>query len=308
MTDPSPKKSGQIKEKIGEWLNSEGYPLEFKTARAFREAGFHIRQGMHARDNQGTAREIDVLAEYTLRTNPGFVRISHTIECKWSNDKPWVVFTSEDAQVASSACINQTMANPLGRAILWCLAGDTTLKNSSIFETPDRPGFAGRQCFSKQDLFYNAMQSIITSSTTLMDNFNHPIHRRNKGFPDAAWIILPCIVIEGELFEVFQAEGADGLEIQPADRIRIHWRGAEARSHITHVDIIRASHLPTFAKQRRAEVDKITNTICISKQNIEECIRESSLDKLNITEGARGTLGLPPLLQEVKERTKKEPK
>src|SRR5262245_57945867 len=65
-----------------------------RSAAAFRQAGFEVRQSCHYLDpetNQG--REIDVLA-----TDPdylGVVEIHFVIECK-ATKKPWVLLASDD--------------------------------------------------------------------------------------------------------------------------------------------------------------------------------------------------------------------
>jgi hypothetical protein len=73
--------------KVKEWLEKQGFLLEMKTAAAFRDAGFEVRQSSHYVDpDTGKSREIDVLAR-----DPdflGIVDIQFTIECKASK-KPW---------------------------------------------------------------------------------------------------------------------------------------------------------------------------------------------------------------------------
>ncbi|GHG91428.1 hypothetical protein GCM10012319_52260 [Comamonas sp. KCTC 72670] len=311
MTDtasPPSKPTHGIKTKVLEWLNTEGYPLEFKTARAFEGAGFHVRQGIHVRNElTGVVREIDVEADITLETKTGLLRIIHPIECKWSNDKPWVSFTSKSARIGPGACINQTMATPLGAAMLWCLAGNKTLQATSLFEAPSRPGFSGKQCFSKNDLFYSAMQSITTNTDTLLKSYDRPAHKNKYGFSDHVCIAFPCIVVEGELFEVFHPKNSNDLDAEPVNHIRIHWRGAEARRGFTHIDIIRASYASDFSKKRAKEIREIAHILHDSKLNIEQCQEAGSLNSLRVENTARGTIGLPPLLYAIKLAEQEQP-
>ena len=51
-----------LKGKVEEWLASEGYPLEFRTALAFRKHRFAVQQGAYAKGSEDHLREIDVLA------------------------------------------------------------------------------------------------------------------------------------------------------------------------------------------------------------------------------------------------------
>jgi hypothetical protein len=75
-------------------MTRSGYPLEYEAARAFREAGFQIHQGLHYASSSGAAkrREIDVLAVRELSARPRPVRTTAlwVIECKVAQ-APWVV-------------------------------------------------------------------------------------------------------------------------------------------------------------------------------------------------------------------------
>lgn len=42
--------SEQLEKKIEEWLEKQGYPLETRVARAFRNAGFNVVQSDYYRD------------------------------------------------------------------------------------------------------------------------------------------------------------------------------------------------------------------------------------------------------------------
>ena len=83
--------------------------------------------------------------------------MSHVVECKWSEKKPWVLFSAPEL-MAPSACVAQTIASELGTSILWVAAGDSRLHALDLFQTPARPGFNGRQALSTGgDLFFQAM-------------------------------------------------------------------------------------------------------------------------------------------------------
>jgi hypothetical protein len=168
MPDPS----SDLQQRIAEWLRSEGYPLEFRAANDMFKLGFSVRQGYYVKDPKvGMSREIDVLAEHTLHKE--CIRIYYVIECKWSVDKPWVVFTSPRTTMSQAACINHAIASILGKAIVWVIAGDSDLANTALFATPERGGFGGRQVFGKSnDLFYSSVQSVITNSTWLVREYD----------------------------------------------------------------------------------------------------------------------------------------
>jgi hypothetical protein len=70
------------------------HPLEHETARQLRIAGFYAEQGRHYTDplDPTTNRETDVVAMAALTSD--VARIILVVECKVSDDRPWVVLTS----------------------------------------------------------------------------------------------------------------------------------------------------------------------------------------------------------------------
>src|SRR5215475_11683225 len=103
MDDPG--KESNIETRILTWLSAEGYPLEFATAQAFRKANFHVRQGYYIQHQPGgPPREIDVVASITHSRHDMLIRVEHAIECKWSDNKPWVLFCG-DGGMTTAACV-----------------------------------------------------------------------------------------------------------------------------------------------------------------------------------------------------------
>ena len=91
-----------LDEKVKRWVEKEGYPLEFSTAHKFKKRRFSVEQSYFAKDENGKAREVDVLATANVPIGRSFLRIKHVVECKWSKDKPWVLFKDEKR----FACMN----------------------------------------------------------------------------------------------------------------------------------------------------------------------------------------------------------
>ncbi len=154
-----------MEQKILEWLSKEGYPLEFQVANIFRATGFHTFQGQYVTDFKSSApREIDVVTRTDANYEDSFIRINYLVECKWTANKPWVIFSDSNSSITPEACIAQSIGTKLAESILWLLASDKTTQKLSIFHTPDRPGFNGRQAFSSQnDLVYSTLQSIMSA-------------------------------------------------------------------------------------------------------------------------------------------------
>ena len=121
---------GPLDEKVAAWLQKEGYPLEFDTARAFQRAGFTVLQSEYTEPRPDRPRrEVDVVAHISQR-NEQLLRAEHVIECKWSGDKPWVFF-----------CGGGGMTTAARRSSLWTVAAAATQPvTKQTAKTVRRPG------------------------------------------------------------------------------------------------------------------------------------------------------------------------
>jgi hypothetical protein len=300
MNNPQ-KSPDDLQTKVQAWLDQEGYPLEFAAAAVFRRHGFQVRQGTYVRvDDEEKAREIDVVA-YKDAGGDALIRIYHVVECKWSKDKPWVVFTGSGS-MASAACITQTISSLLGSAIVWTQAGLEQLHGMNLFTTPRRAGFNGRQAFSKgNDEFYNAMSSVSSLSTLLVENYDD--EKRARGIlPKSAVLAFPVIVVDGRLFEAYFDSAENKLKLEESQCLRCHWRGAPAwRLHAT-IDIVTFDYLRQVCGETKGRGPTVTGD-CRDNQASDRDVfcTGLSLDTLPITEGPRGVVGLHRLLREVLE-------
>lgn len=293
------KEQQNIEDNLLKWLNEEGYPLEFETAKIFASYGFSTFQGQYITDYKTkTPREIDVIAKVTRDVDKSFLRISHAVECKWSEDKPWIVFTDQSARITPGACIAQSIATKLMDAILWYLAGDKDVQNLDLFKTPTRPGFNGRQAFSKQsDLVYSALQSVVSASYSKMNDYEK-YHKKPEDSISFGVFVRPLIVIKGRLFESFYDHSDGKMGIKEQNKIRLYWRGAEAWNLHSTIDIVTINHLPQYVKKLGAELDYLIGKMAGSFVSIKECIESKSLTPMaGIKSTPRGIIGLPPLLR-----------
>jgi len=163
-----------LKSKVEKWINSEGLSLEYFTSLAFMKMKFRTLQSEFVDDN-GTPREIDVLAYKDYNIDDTLLRLSCVLECKWSKDKPWIIFTSENSKMAPSASVAQSLGNETGSALLWLLAGEEKLYETKLYDK-EICGFSGRQSFSKDsDLFYSTIQSTINKTIIDLNEYNKKI-------------------------------------------------------------------------------------------------------------------------------------
>jgi hypothetical protein len=298
--DPQPARERNLEQKVGDWLAREGYPLEFLAANIFKAAGFAVRQGYHVRDESAhTVREVDVLASATAEVGDSLLRIYHVLECKYSRDKPWVVFTS-DQPIAPSACVAQTFGTMAGQALLWALAGHQEIQGLSYFATPGEPGFGGRQALSdNRDIFYDALQAVVSKATAVMRQYDNPY----GGIQDAleiAAIAFPLIVVDGRLFSAAFNERTKEMDLAEVEVMRLHWRGAASwRMHAT-IDIVTSTYLTRLAAQRYKELDVLIPSMHKCLSQLQRCLVERTLDPLEVFGGAKDSLGLPLLLSQMK--------
>lgn len=285
-----------LKSNVEEWLSKEGYSLEFSTANVFRRAGFKVSQGQYVRDSVAdTARDIDVSARRDRHTENVILRIENVVECKWSKDRPWVIFSSNDP-IPSSACIAQTIGSDLGQNLLWLSSNDPFLHGTNHFYTPERPGFSGRQALnSGKDLFYSAMQSVTSTASLLAKQYDF-IPVPPFTLPKLAVIVFPVIVVQGQLFEAFYDEGNEKVILEQVGRMRLHWRGSESYVLNATVDIVSADDLDAFANERASEVTKVLDSLEGSFNLIDECYKTHSLNPIKELKKT----SLPPLLNIIK--------
>jgi hypothetical protein len=288
-----------LKVKVLEWMEGEGYPVEFQTAQVLRECGYGVTQGSHYQADSDEPREIDVIGELHAENNDLFVRVSNYVECKWSKDHPWVVFSSQHAAIAPSACISQSQGNDVGCAVLWALAGDPELHALGVFSAPRRVGFGGRQAFAKgKDQFYAAIQGAVGATQAALEE------RSDLGLDRAvryAEIGFPVVAIEGELFEAFWDEARQGMRVERRDRLRLHWQGSSAWPMRASADVVTMKALPSFFRTRQEEIDRLLPKMLACVAEMRECIRTRSMKPLTVTKGARGYTGLPEFLRRVRQ-------
>jgi hypothetical protein len=289
-----------LKEQIGRWLGEQGYPLEFATAATFKKSGFRVMQGFHVdEEDNDLPREVDVIAEINLHYgDQDLIRIEHVVECKWSVEKPWVVFCS-DGSIMPDACIAQTIGSKAARTALWARAGDPELHKLGIFATPDVPGFGGRQAFTTgRDLFYEAMKSIVTIAHARAKSYDGyaqtPVQHLHL-----ASVVIPVVVVRGRLFTARYDDIVGRLVLDECDSTRLHWRGsAKWRLHAT-VDVVTENALSRFVETRKRESLVLGQFLCTWLGDLKEATLRGKVESWEIIKGARGVRGRPPLLKDL---------
>jgi hypothetical protein len=187
-----------LEDKIRSWLDEQGYPLEMRVARAFRQAGFRVFQSDYYRDPQtDNPREIDVVAYADAHIDDLLLRIQFIIECKSSRSKPWLVFCSPDVGLAAPARVAQRTASKAGSFALTKLAQRKDIQALTLFQVFDIPAYAATQCFTTgSDVVYTALTGLGAAIAARAKQADEAV-RRGQRF---CTVLFPLLVIEGRLF------------------------------------------------------------------------------------------------------------
>jgi hypothetical protein len=192
--------------KVEKWLARQGYPLELRVGRVLSGAGWNVQHSRYYRDLRSTKmRELDIFASRFHDPGKGkpLVGLALAIECKRSPDKPWVVLSSP-----------QRMGEELFPSIV--VVGEVATQAVNTFtELTKRAGRfrllqSGarrghgmvRVSFNDHARAPNAAYAALQTVTSATAAFAKDV----DGFPlepRFVQIILPVIVFDGALFELF---------------------------------------------------------------------------------------------------------
>jgi hypothetical protein len=293
-----------ILEKVKDWLQSEGYPLEFRTAHTFQAEGIDALQGLYVRESENSPpREVDVLARMRFSADRIHFEVGIVVECKWSRDKPWVIFTASRTTMAASACVAQTIGSSLGEAVMHCLAASANLQSLDLFSSRERNGFGGRRAFAKEkdaDHFYSTVQAVVSKASGYA--YDADENRKTSEMPRWGRVAFPMIVLDGELFEAYYDPNSNDVQLKEVDSVRLHWRGSDIPTQwISTVDVVRFEKLKPLVAKRKIEIVKFGAEVESILPKFVECYKTTSVMPLDLgnARAARGYTGLPTLLREL---------
>ena len=234
--------------KVRDWLRTQGYPLEYETARVLRAVGFRTIQGWSYRDEDETgmvkAREIDVLASLD-GSEPrddadARARFSIAVECKYMT-APWVVLTTA----------HPPDWTPVMSHWMESLIRDANVSLVEAFPLPPAVGFSVKTTAGKDAARESLMQATNAASAAVV--------RGPYGGAPPEWT-MPLVVVRGDLFTLgYDNRGREALAEVPW--CRLVWHGADAISFPTVVDVVTRSHLRIYARELRKTAGTVIRTI-----------------------------------------------
>ena len=244
----SKMKTKELTEKIRDWLETQGYPLEMKVASALRKVGFNVMQSQYYIDPEtDVPREIDIIAyKNDVR---GECEISFLIECKVSKKKPWLLFSSEEAlqrniffnfAVLSESAINNllNLNKEITHQIPW-------------MRKRGRIAYGLTQAFTSGDDYpYKASLNVLKAAVSKKLEF-----KKSKSFTPIN-VFFPVIIMDGEIFECFLDDNAK-VNIEKINEAFYLSDLTIANEFATCIHIISAEKLEYFAEQAKNVADKL---------------------------------------------------
>ncbi|HYX71478.1 MAG TPA: hypothetical protein VE732_01800 [Nitrososphaera sp.] len=230
--------NSDLQARLKEWLMTQGYPLEMRTAQIFHRRGWFFHHSRYYKDPiMGKEREIDLIAFYDDPARTNRIHGHFVIECKWTPKKPWVLFTAARHSLNS---IGHFSSTPMTRTAAQAVKD---LDPKDILEFPlfsgVEEGYSIVQAFSNSvavDAAYSAVQSAVSAA----DYFAHRMSEKTKH----RIIYVPTIILDGELFRC-SLTNEGGVLVEQADiGFLIHKTTADEMNRGVH--IVRESALLKF--------------------------------------------------------------
>ena len=229
--------------KVREWLETQGFSLEMRTASAFRTAGFQVRQSSYYVDSEtGKAREIDVLAIHP--DIYGVIDIQFIVECK-SSSKPWVLICSPHTLVGYNRLFALAALSRTARHALSDRESLTRLGKLPWYRKEGLIGYSLRQAFSDVDIAYAAAIGTTKACADFVG--------KTKGSRESLAFAFPVVVIDGPLIRCFLAENGD-VQLEEVEEGEFLFSGHELGACIR---VVTAARLSAFALEAKSVADEL---------------------------------------------------
>jgi hypothetical protein len=238
------------------WLTEQGFPLEMRTAKTFRNAGFEVKQApLYADDEAGKWREIDLIAlspDYV-----GLTQIAFTIECK-SSKKPWILFSSGETlgmNVFWTYCLMNQNARKIMASVGWNDVSDDGLEPGAVFKRfrwlkkNADVAFTFRQAFSDKDTAYTALVSSIKAASHLM-------RAEHDGGVTHFRFVFPMVVVDSPLLLCKLGETGEP-ELTQVNSGEILFTNPDRNEDVTCIRIVTIDALPEVLTEAISEIKQL---------------------------------------------------
>jgi hypothetical protein len=256
-------------DKVREWVMGQGYPLEMRTAKAFRAGNFEVHQSeIYFDEDAGKTREIDLIA--IAPDMMGLTRITFVVECK-SSKKPWVIFSSNQATAGMNISFSYAVMSKTAREALIDIAGSDPDNSKDPFDfalfgrlkwlRKDRHiGYSFRQAFSESD---NAYAALVSAMRAACHPINKPVERKVPHFQ----IVFPVIVIDSPLVHCYLDESNE-MQLEQIDSGEVIFTAPDQERMTTCIRVVTADWLPQFVTEAAKEVEQIRSELLPKERKV----------------------------------------
>lgn len=235
-----------LKKQIETWINSEGYPLEYKAYSALKSQIPSTDLGSYIESSDGVYREIDVCAQQShvdLETHRTFLaRI--ICECKFSKKNPWVLLYgvpgSRMSVVEWTHTPRSKLLHSFPTGMSKYLYGE--LQDISFFSEGGDLAHnlvqANMKKESGRDHAYDSLRKITHSAWDVIERMEAAIGTELYVF------VFPCLVVDTPLFAAVWDARSSKICVREISYGRMCWHGCRSG---TNVDVVHAKALDEYA-------------------------------------------------------------
>jgi hypothetical protein len=261
---PAPSAKPQtVEEKVNAWLANQGYHLEYKTYKAFRNANIPAQMSIFL-ESDGKPREIDVIGEVHERGTPSAVNV--ICECKYSaKNQPWVLLRSE----SRTSFPIEWHALPQTEVVktLWAF----TEKCQPDFEKTWH--FARNAAFGQTlleamkdvnaDVAYGAVQKVANAAW----EYTSKPFVLGEGDPkdeNVYRVVIPCIVVDSPLLMATFNHDKGEFESTQIPFGRLFWLGV---NNGTIIDVVQKDSLTEYTKRLYQTMKYIDDCLILGREH-----------------------------------------
>jgi hypothetical protein len=246
----------ELPNKIETWLETQGYNLEMYSSRIFRDNGFTVAQSVYYLDPDDTKpREIDLVCYYTKTIEDVSFHLTFVIECKKSNDKPWLVFKSkrnfkkylkyDDIEGTHNGLelLKQIKLTRLGKR-------KTTIDFLEFENTQFGHGVT--------QAFTSGSDTTYAATTTVLKATRYFVEKYKKTEVKLCSLYFPIVILDGRLFDIeLQDDSKMGIkEVNESKLLQI--RSDLNKTNI--IQIVTKDNLNEYCKKLKLHCDKFFKT------------------------------------------------
>lgn len=210
----------ELKDRVLNEISKTGFPLELRVSELLNNLDYHVANNLYYVDlDEGKGREIDLRTlknhDFKIQSKQYFVRHCLLIECKKSQKKPWVIFTSPETPYDSEYFEVDCSGANFDRDIKGMQKDLDQLESIHPFCRYKRRGRSFFEPFKNNltgETIFKALMSTVKASIAMRDN-------KFASGGNSICFFYPIVVFEGKLFEAYLNKGK--IEILETDRLMV---------------------------------------------------------------------------------------